>query len=303
MNILITGGAGYIGLELAYKLTELPEVQKITIYDSLIRANYNIFSGLRKFEHHKLKFKENDILDSHSLNNEISNSDIIFHLAAQVPSSRGTVSPHFYEQINNWGSAVLADQIAKHENKTLIYLSSYSVYGPELNTLDTNSVNPIDPYGISKFRGERHFLRLANTSSNKVIIARSPSVFGYSKNLRTDSIINRMIFDAKLKNKAQVRGDYESNAPHIYLPDLIKHLIALLNKKNNYSLINIPSYLINSKRIAFILQKVINNVDIIHVDQGQYSPLTQVSELDGLNDISDEELESMVNEFIKTFTF
>ena len=45
MNVLITGGAGYIGTELIYKLGELSEVDNILVYDNLSRGNYNLFIG------------------------------------------------------------------------------------------------------------------------------------------------------------------------------------------------------------------------------------------------------------------
>ena len=56
MKILITGGAGYIGTELAYELERNPEVSEVVIYDNLSRGNYNLFIGRHKFESGKVRF-------------------------------------------------------------------------------------------------------------------------------------------------------------------------------------------------------------------------------------------------------
>lgn len=61
MRILISGGAGYIGTELSYKLAALNEVSEIVIYDNLSRPNYNLFIGVQKFPAQKIRFVQGDI--------------------------------------------------------------------------------------------------------------------------------------------------------------------------------------------------------------------------------------------------
>ena len=60
----------------------------------------------------------------------ITDSDVIYHLAAQVPTSYGNIHAHNYEQVNNWGSAILADELSEiSTKKNIIYLSSLSIFG------------------------------------------------------------------------------------------------------------------------------------------------------------------------------
>jgi nucleoside-diphosphate-sugar epimerase len=73
-NILITGGAGFIGINIAKKLRDLGN--NITIYDNLSRE-----SILYDFESFKINFVKGDIRDELQLNNTLKNIDIVFHLA------------------------------------------------------------------------------------------------------------------------------------------------------------------------------------------------------------------------------
>ncbi len=66
MNILITGGAGYIGTDLIYLLEKENSIDSIVIYDNLSRSNYNLFLGRSKLNSKKVRFVKGTILDSRS---------------------------------------------------------------------------------------------------------------------------------------------------------------------------------------------------------------------------------------------
>src|SRR5262252_5068221 len=128
MNILITGGAGYIGTELIYRLAELNDIENIVVYDNLSRGNYNLFIG-HKVPTQKIKFIQGEILDSRKLNNVLKNIDVVFHLAAKVTTPFSNVDGHIYEQTNHWGTAELVYALEESQVKKLIFLSSTGVYG------------------------------------------------------------------------------------------------------------------------------------------------------------------------------
>ena len=67
MNILITGGAGYLGTELIKKLVQNPEVNKIKIYDNLSRDNYALFTGHKYHQSENISFINGELLDSRKL--------------------------------------------------------------------------------------------------------------------------------------------------------------------------------------------------------------------------------------------
>ena len=62
MKVMVTGGAGYIGTELVYRLAAEPGIKDILVYDNLCKGNYNLFTGFRKIPNNNVRFIQADIL-------------------------------------------------------------------------------------------------------------------------------------------------------------------------------------------------------------------------------------------------
>ena len=308
MRVLITGGAGYIGLELAYRLDAMEQIVSITLLDALSRVNYNVFSGLRKFSSGKIEFVEGDILDNRVLSKCIENSDVIFHMAAQVPSELGAVSPHHFEQINNWGLSNLVDTLCSHEtSKLLINFSSLSVFGSGRIDVDNMEPKPTSYYAVSKLRGERHLNRIALGQNHRYMNLRLPIVFGYSKNLRIDCPINRLVFDANFKKRIRIKGEFNGSAPYVYMRDLLNYLVSILAdlgaiKNGTYYP---PIMQVDASSVYEVLKEVHSGVEVILLDQGVYGEELLVSGegLTILQDPQNRRLYEALSEFNSTFTF
>lgn len=272
MKILITGGAGYVGLELAYALASRADVGHVTIYDRLNRNNYNMFTGKRKFEGAKLSLIEDDILNTRALDRAIAQNDVIYHCAAQTPTQNFFGASHVFEQNNQWGTACVVDGIAKSTSpKLLVNLSSLVIFGNQDLTSSLQTPTPNDVYSISKYRAEKQLERLAENAKARVINIRSPIVFGYSKNLRIDQTINRMVFDARMKGRVQVFGGSEYPVPHIYMPDLISLLSSITSYEGKTRDIIPNPQMISVENVYQALVACIDNLEITLVDQGAYS--------------------------------
>ena len=204
MKILITGGAGYIGYALAQRLSENDKVTEIILYDNLSRHNEIIFFG-NAIGNGKLKLIKADILDARKLHNAMKGVDVVYHLAAKVLTPFANQDPHFFEQINHWGTSELVEVIEKSEVKHFIYLSSASVYDrvSEPATEDTIPT-PNTYYGISKLREEDHIKRIP--ASTKTHIIRGGNVYGYSPSMRFDAVINNFLFQANFEHKLSIHG-------------------------------------------------------------------------------------------------
>src|SRR6476620_2815351 len=107
MNVLVTGGAGYIGTELVSHLIDRPDVEKVIVYDNLSRPNFNVFLGLRLQQHKKITFVKGELLDSRALKKVLKGIDVVYHLAAKVTTPFANAESHAYEQVNHWGTAEL----------------------------------------------------------------------------------------------------------------------------------------------------------------------------------------------------
>lgn len=224
MKILVTGGAGYIGTELVVALAQMEEVSEVVIYDNLSRENYHSFLGLKFTNHQKIKFINGDVLDSRGLVKALDGVDVVYHLAAKVTTPFANTDPHYYEQVNHWGTAELVYAIEESRVKKLIYTSSIGVYGSTSQAVTEDTVpNPKTFYGISKMRGEEHIARLQN--SIDTLIIRCGNVYGYSKSMRFDAVINKFAFEANFNKKISIHGNGKQTRAFIHI-DVIKNALA-----------------------------------------------------------------------------
>ena len=204
MKVLITGGAGYIGTELTHKLGQSKEVEDIVIYDNLSRKNFNLFLS-EKISGKKIRFEYGDILDSRKLKTILEGVDVVVHLAAKVSTPFANEDPHLFEQVNHWGTAELSYAIEASDVKKVIYMSSISVYGAREEPVDEHTTpNPKTYYGISKLNGEKMIQRLSK--EREIFILRCGNVYGYSKSMRFDAVINKLMFEAQFKGKINIQG-------------------------------------------------------------------------------------------------
>ena len=127
MNVLITGGAGYIGTELIEHLQRVDEIDQLVIYDNLSRDNYNLFLGESNWNSDQIRFVKGDILDSRKLRQVLEDIDLVFHLAAKVTTPFADQNAHLFEQVNHWGTAELVYAVEESDVSSLVHISSASV--------------------------------------------------------------------------------------------------------------------------------------------------------------------------------
>lgn len=307
MKVLITGGAGYIGTELVHRLLDSSEIEEVLVYDNLSRKNHNFFIGHRKCDS-RVTFKNADILDGRSLLESCEGMDVVVHLAAKVEKSYRELEIDSIEQVNNWGSSEVVAAIDPLNIPRSIYLSSASVYGHSDSALTIDSVpQPAAPYGISKLKGEAHFARLLDKGRD-VTIVRSANVFGYSRSMRFDSIINRLMFDGNFKRRLSLHGDGARRESFIHIDRLV-HLLGTLivdSWVNGYY--NAVDYSMSLDDIVRVLHRIYNDLELIYLNQDMpvnHTELIASPELMSLagegGDISG--LEDILREFAGRFTF
>jgi UDP-glucose 4-epimerase len=267
MKVLVTGGAGYIGTELANWLVSNEAVERVIIYDNLSRMNYNLFLGLKLQKHPKLVFVKGELLDSRSLRKVLKGVDVVFHLAAKVTTPFAASDSHAYEQVNHWGTAELVYAIEESSTvKKFIYTSSSGVYGSTEDAADESTQpNPTTFYAISKFRGEEHVRRLMDKIDTYIF--RCGNVYGYSKSMRFDSVINKFVFEANFNKIVTIQGDGKQSRSFIHIDLLSKALSNLLKSKLPSGTYNLVERSIKVFDIVDVLKQLIPELEFIFINQ------------------------------------
>jgi len=265
MKIMITGGAGYIGNELVYRLSAEPSVRDILVYDNLCKGNYNLFTGLRKVPGNNVRFIQADILDSRSLKSCMAGMDIVIHLAARVETPFADQNAHDFEQTNHWGTAEVVYTAEELGIGRLIYLSSQGVYGQGDIEDAAQPRAPSSFYGLSKMRGEEHVLRLGDKLPVQVL--RCANVYGYSKNLRFETLVNQFVFDAHFTGRVSVHGDPGHTMTHISLHRLVEVLARIIKRDMPSGAYNLAHRRMATGDLVEALRELYPDLETIFVDQ------------------------------------
>ena len=129
MNILVTGGAGFIGSHTVVSLVE--NGHEVTILDNLVNSSPIAVKRVEEIVGRKIPFYECDIRDREGLERVFSENsfDAVIHFAGLKAVGESVVKPWEYYDNNIGGTLVLVDVMRKHNVKNIIFSSSATVYG------------------------------------------------------------------------------------------------------------------------------------------------------------------------------
>jgi UDP-glucose 4-epimerase len=149
MKILVTGGAGYIGSVLTYKLIE--QGNDVTVIDDLS-------NGFADNIHPKAKFVEGSVLNKEKLSEALNEVEAVIHLAAKIRVEESEVKPELYKSVNIDGTLNLLELCKDKNINKFLFASTAAVYGdPEDYPVTENSkVAPVNVYGKTKLEIDQH---------------------------------------------------------------------------------------------------------------------------------------------------
>ncbi|OGC14135.1 UDP-glucose 4-epimerase [candidate division WOR-1 bacterium RIFOXYC2_FULL_37_10] len=214
-NVLVTGGAGYVGSVLVPKL--LDKGYKVTVIDLYIYGE-NVLDSVK--DNPNLKQVKGDIRDKALLERELTGVDAVIHLACISNDPSYELNPDLGKSINYDALVLLGDLSKKLGVKRFIYASSSSVYGikEEENVTEDMPLEPLTDYSKYKALGEKYLLGL-RAPGFVVLILRPATVCGYSPRLRLDLSVNILTNHAVNKGRITVFGG-EQKRPNIHIEDV-----------------------------------------------------------------------------------
>jgi UDP-glucose 4-epimerase len=306
MKILITGGAGYIGTELVDKLVADQAVSRVVVYDNLSRPNYNIFLDRKKEGYAKIHFIKGELLDSRTLKNALKGIDVVYHLAARVTTPFANADAHLYEQINHWGTAELIYAVEESTVKRFIYTSSAGVYGSSDQAVDEQiAPAPKTFYAISKLRGEEHVRRLVDKM--ETYIFRCGNVYGYSRSMRFDAVINKFVFEANFEKRVTIHGNGEQSRSFIHIDFVTKALAAALHAELKSGTYNLVERTVKVMDIVDELKQLMPDLEFILINQHMNLSQLKIKENTMVNQLlgvqNGKSLHEELKEFIAKFSF
>ncbi|MBO1200001.1 NAD-dependent epimerase/dehydratase family protein [Staphylococcus simiae] len=200
-KVLVTGGAGFIGSNLAKILKKEFDVYILDNFRTGKEENIGFL------EPQKI-FNEN-ILDTAKITEIIKEYkfEYIIHLAALVSVAESIESPLMSQEINSIANLKLLEIIRKHNKgiKKFVFASSAAVFGnlPDLPKTNQSPVMPLTPYAIDKYHGERTTLNYYNLYDIPTVVLRFFNVFGPNQDPKSQySGVISKIFDSFENNKA-----------------------------------------------------------------------------------------------------
>ena len=172
MRILITGGAGFIGHNLA-KLS-LDRGHEVRIIDDLSTGYADNLDGL------DVDFREASILDETALASALQSVDSVVHLAALGSVPRSIADPLRSHHANATGTLTVLDQARRADVTHVVAASSSSVYGmnPALPKGEREWVRPMSPYAVSKLATEQYTLAYQQSYGFETLAFRFFNVYG-----------------------------------------------------------------------------------------------------------------------------
>ena len=185
MNVLITGGAGYIGSHGA--LAFMDKGHKVTIVDSLI-------NGSKKLIPKNCKFIKSDIANEKKISKLLKKNkfDVIVHYAALTSVPESIKFPRKYYNYNFFKSKKFINICIKHGLRKIVYSSTAGVYGNQIGKIkETDLLKPKSPYAKSKLKFENFLKNLYKKKQIEFMILRYFNVAGADKHLRSGLIQNK----------------------------------------------------------------------------------------------------------------
>jgi UDP-glucose 4-epimerase len=216
MNILITGGAGFIGSHIAERFHATDSVTVLDNFRSGFRHNLDGF---------RVRLVEGSVTDRALVSDLLRGVDYVFHLAALVSVPESMEKPGETVAINVQGTLNILEAARAHGVKKVVISSSAAIYGnnPTVPKIETMLPEPRSPYAITKLDDEYYGRMFTEDFGTPVVALRYFNVFGPRQNPRSQYAAAVPIFiDRCLKGEDLIiYGDGEQTRDFVYVKDIV----------------------------------------------------------------------------------
>ena len=221
-NLLITGGAGFIGSNFVRYIFKNYPKYKIIVLDTLTYAGNpdNIPEEIKNSE--RFEFRYGNVNNLAIVNNLVNKADIVIHFAAESHVARSIFDNRLFYETDVLGTQSVANAVLENSTRIerFIHISTSEVYGTALfePMSEEHPLNPTNPYASAKAGGDRLVYSYWKTYDIPVIILRPFNNYGPYQHL--EKVISRFITYAILNEPLTIHGDGKNLRDWVYVEDV-----------------------------------------------------------------------------------
>lgn len=238
-EVLITGGLGFIGSNLAIELVKYGA--KVTIVDNMLpRQGGNLFN-IKEIED-KVKVNFSDVRNQLSMNHLVKGKDYVFHLAGQVNHVDSMRNPIQDLEINCLGTLVLLESLRHHNrNARVIFAGTRGEYGKsvKLPVDEDHPTNPKGIYAVTNLTAEKMVLVYHDIFGIKGVCLRITNTYGPRHQMQHDEygVFNWFIRKALDDDVIPVFGDGKILRDFLYVEDLVECMLMTALTEEAYGMV------------------------------------------------------------------
>lgn len=226
-NVIITGGLGFIGSNLARRLVGLGA--KVTVIDAMLPGYGGNLFNIHGIEN-AIRVNFSDIRDAHSMNYLVRGCDIVFHLAGQVDHILSLTNPFPDIDINIRGSAVVMEAVRENAPRArVVYTGTRGQYGPNVKLpVDENTpMNPMGLYELTNLTAEKMMLLYSNKHDVTTTVLRLTNIYGPRAQMRHSryGVVNWFIRKALDDGTIEVFGKGDIKRDFLYVDDAVEAIL------------------------------------------------------------------------------
>jgi len=218
-TFLVTGGAGFIGSNIAQALVARGD--KVRVLDNLSTGHRSNVSAAGS----GIEFIEGDITDAATVAKAVKGVECIFHEAALASVPRSVENPLATNAACVTGTLTMLDEARKAGVRRLVYAASSSAYGdqPTSSKRETDLPAPISPYGAAKFAGESYCQAFWSTYKFETVCIRYFNVFGprQDPNSQYSAVIPLFITAMLAAKQPTIYGDGQQSRDFTFIENVV----------------------------------------------------------------------------------
>jgi len=255
-NILVSGGAGYIGSVLVRLL--LKKDYNVRVLDNFMFGGESL---LELLDHPGFEYQKGDVRDAGDVTKALEGTDAAVHMAAIVGDPACAKQPELATEINYDGTKLFYDLANEKGLKKFVFASTCSNYGkmddPESFVDEQSKLAPVSLYAELKVKTEKYLLSQDKNSVCKPTCLRFSTVYGMSPRIRFDLTVNEFTREIAMDRELLIYGE-QFWRPYCHVRDLSRSVIHVLEDK--YGITDFNVYNVGDTRENYQKQMIVAEI-------------------------------------------